>query len=81
MTTTITSEEVAKIVIELQEFGDRLEAKRDPNWLKIARAAALLEALRLGIATIPDAGLPPRFIGVDLGKPGTERSVCGGRHA
>ena len=70
MAITITSDEVRKHVEQLQAVGDRMEAAGDPRWFSIARAAALLEGLRLGITQIDG--------GFDLAVPGSERSV---RHA
>lgn len=74
-TTNFPSAEVATLVIDLQDIGDQLEATVDRRWIKIARAAALLEALRLGIAIIPDAVLPERWIGIDTAKPGKDSSA------
>jgi hypothetical protein len=43
----------AKAAVDsLIAIGDQLEAADDPRWFPVARAAALLESLRLGVAEV-----------------------------
>lgn len=51
-TLTIRQEEARKAVADLTAIGDKLEAESSPLWYLAARAAMLLESLRLGIAEI-----------------------------
>lgn len=80
---TITPADIRKHVNGLQAIGDQLEAAGDPRWLPIAQAAALLEGLRLGLTLIGAEAQPeePRWIGLDMAKPGTDRTVRSRRHA
>ncbi|UCV02332.1 hypothetical protein [Dechloromonas denitrificans] len=58
--TPVPGAKIAALVTELQAIGDRFEAAGDKRWFTVARAAAILEAIRLGFilaATIPDATL------------------------
>lgn len=47
--TPVSSANIARLVNELQTIGDRFEKRGNKSWLPIARAAAILESLRLGI--------------------------------
>lgn len=51
-TPTISQAKAKRMVQALTTLGDRLEADNDPAWYEIARAAASLEALRLGLLTM-----------------------------
>lgn len=48
----ITQAKAKRMVVELTAIGDRLEAENNPAWYEIARAAAALEGMRLGVAVI-----------------------------
>lgn len=48
----ISQAKAKRMVQELTAIGDRLEADNDPAWYEVARAAASLEALRLGLLTM-----------------------------
>ena len=77
MSTNITAADVRKHVNGLQAIGDQMEAAGDPRWLPIAQAAALLESLRLGLSVVTTEPAPDqrRWIGIDLAKPGTDRTA------
>lgn len=47
----VSSANIARLVNELQTIGDRFEKRKNSNWLPIARAAAILESLRLGLTS------------------------------
>lgn len=79
MSTVLSPEDLRRHVERLQAVGDELEAAGDPRWFPIAQAAALLEGLRLGLILI-DAKAP-RWIGIDMGKPGADRTVWSSVHA
>lgn len=51
-TQQLSQTKAKRIVAELTRIGDQLEAADDPRWYEIARAAATLEALRLGVLTV-----------------------------
>lgn len=74
MSTVITQKQLADLVAELTDLGDRLEVAievREKDWHTAARAAAVLESLRLGISTISPA---PMVLGFDLAM-GNDKSV------
>lgn len=77
----ITPEQIAGHVEQLQRLGDTLEAAGSADWLPVARAAALLEALRFGAVEIAfDA--PPLWVGIDLVQTSPPCATFGGpRHA
>lgn len=85
-TTHISTDKIKQHVNGLQAIGTQMENAGDPRWLPIAQAAALLESLRLGLSVIDgqEAAPPaPRWIGVDMAKPGKDMTATypGGRHA
>lgn len=49
---TIPQTNAEALVRFLTALGDEFEANGDAHWLPIAQAAATLEGLRLGLATI-----------------------------
>lgn len=51
-TLTIQQEQARRVVADLTALGEKLEAENNPLWIKAARAAATLEGMRLGIATM-----------------------------
>lgn len=52
-TTTILSQAQAKRMVQkLIAVGERLEAEDSRDWYEVARAAASLDALRLGLLTV-----------------------------
>lgn len=51
-TTVLPSEKAAKIVNDLTLIGEQMETLHNPQWLIVAKAAAMLEALRLGLLAI-----------------------------
>lgn len=51
-TLAIQQEQARQIVADLTAVGDALEAANNPLWFKVARAAAMLEGMRLGVAAI-----------------------------
>lgn len=51
----VTPAQMASLSAELVALGDSLEAKDSPAWLTVARAAALVDGLRLGLVRV-DAG-------------------------
>jgi len=48
-------EQLARLSADLVALGDRLETQRRPEWVLVARAAALVDGLRLGVVCV-DAG-------------------------
>ena len=83
MAVTISSDEMRRHVERLQAVGDKMEAAGDPRWFSIARAAALLEGLRLGITLIDDTepSGQPQIFGMDPAKPGADRTLRSEIHA
>lgn len=78
-TVTISQQQAATMVKQLENLGQRLESINNPDWYTVARAAAMLESLRLGLATI--APEPAIWLGIDMGIPGTDKTVTfQGRH-
>lgn len=51
----VTPEQMARLSADLVKVGDCLEAEQRPEWLAVARAAALLDGVRLGLVRV-DAG-------------------------
>lgn len=49
---TITQSRARDMVGRLTAAGERLEAMEDPAWFEVARAAAFLEGLRLGLIKV-----------------------------
>ena len=76
-TTHITAADLKKHVNNLQAIGTQMEREGDPRWIAIAQAAALIESLRLGLTIITetDHPAPPRWIGIDMAKPGKDMTV------
>lgn len=82
MSTVITQQEAAPMVKRLENLGCRLEVNTpsspySPDWFIVAKAAAMLESLRLGLSAIE----PPIWIGVDMAAPGAEQTVRSIFHA
>lgn len=48
----LPSEKAAQVVNSLTALGDQMEAAHNPQWLIVAKAAAMLEAMRLGLLVI-----------------------------
>lgn len=83
-TTHVTAADLKKHVNNLQAIGTQMEREGDPRWIALAQAAALIESLRLGLTVIADTALPPpRFIGLDMAKPGKDMTATfrGASHA
>lgn len=57
-TATISQAQAKRMVQKLIEVGDRLEAKNSRDWYEVARAAASLDALRLGLLTVELLEIP-----------------------
>lgn len=84
-TTTVTADELKQHVNRLQSIGTQMESAGDPRWLPIAQSAAILEGLRLGLTTIKASDqaidwtginqAQPRFIGIDMAKPGKDTTA------
>lgn len=53
---TISCGQAERMVDRLTAVGERLEAEARPEWLVVAQAAALIEAIRLGLLTVTPAG-------------------------
>ena len=51
-TLAISQDKARQLVADLEALGDQLEAQQNPLWFKAARAAAVLEGMRLGVAAI-----------------------------
>lgn len=74
--THITAADLKKHVNSLQAVGTQMEREGDPRWIALAQAAMLLESLRLGLTVIADTDRPPpRFIGLDMAKPGKDMTA------
>lgn len=54
-TTVVTKAQLAALSANLVAVGDRLEAEGSPDWLPVARAATVLDGLRLDLVEIPAA--------------------------
>lgn len=67
-TTTLTQAQVAKSVANLEAIGTQLEEKDNPEWFAVAQAAAMLESIRLGLATVeaPAFAIPVTKPGRDM---------------
>lgn len=78
MPTTITQQQLKQAVGQLERLGTDLERQGSPDWAIPAIAAAILESLRLGLATI-EPTKPAPWIGIDLGT--GDRTVFGAHHA
>lgn len=75
-TTHVTAADIKKHVNNLQAIGTQMEGEGDPRWIALAQAAMLLESLRLGLTVIADTDRPPpRFIGLDMAKPGKDMTA------
>lgn len=48
----IPQAQARQLVSNLTAIGDKLEAAGNPEWIDIAKAAATLESLRLGVLTV-----------------------------
>ena len=53
---TLSFDQASRMVDRLTAAGDRLEAEARPEWLVVAQAAALIEALRLGLLAVAPMG-------------------------
>jgi len=63
----VPTAKVDALVTELQTIGDRLEAKRLPCWLTIARAAFILAGIRHGFTnTAQVAGINVERLVIDI---------------
>lgn len=47
-----TPEQLAALSRDLVAVGERLEEKNSPDWLAVARAAALVDGLRLNLVSV-----------------------------
>lgn len=47
MMTIITQRQAGRMVVDITRIGDRLESANRREWLTVARAAAMIEAIRL----------------------------------
>ena len=72
-TATITQQQAKQLVQQLEALANRMETKKDADWIAVAKAAALLESLRLGLATITPA--QTEWLRIDIAKPGSEQPV------
>lgn len=52
MKTILPSKKAEQIIEELTVVGEQLETLHNPQWLVVAKAAAMLEAIRLGLLAI-----------------------------
>jgi hypothetical protein len=50
--TTVPQANAKALASQLIALGDELEAKQDPRWFAVARAAALIEGVRLDVVAI-----------------------------
>jgi hypothetical protein len=50
--TTVPQANAKAIAAQLTAIGDEFEAQEDPRWFAIARAAALIEGMRLDVVAI-----------------------------
>ena len=50
---TITQRQAGRMVVDITRIGDRLESANRSEWLTVARAAAMIEAIRLQRTTGP----------------------------
>lgn len=46
-------EQLAALSRDLVKAGERLEKRGGPEWFAVARAAALVDGLRLGLVSLP----------------------------
>ena len=53
-TDAVSEAQLAALSRSLITVGERLEAKESDDWLAVARAAALLDGLRIGVVTLPE---------------------------
>lgn len=70
-TVAITQQQAKDMVQRLENFGRRLELDKSPDWFHCAKAAAMLESLRLGLATIE----PQPTFGFDLAAPCADQTA------
>ena len=52
---TLSFDQASRMVDRLTAVGERLEAEARPEWLVVAQAAALIDAIRLGLLTVTPA--------------------------
>lgn len=50
---TITQRQAGRMVVDITRIGERLESANRSEWLTVARAAAMIEAIRLQRTTGP----------------------------
>lgn len=72
-TVEITQQQAKDMVQRLENLGRRLELDKSPDWFTAAKAAAMLESLRHGLATIE----PPPTFGFSLAAPGADQAATG----
>lgn len=53
---TLSFDQASRMVDRLTVVGERLEAEARPEWVVVAQAAALIEAIRLGLLAVAPAG-------------------------
>lgn len=71
-TATITQQQARDMAKRLENLGMRLELDKSPDWFTVAKAAAMLEAIRLGLTTIEP---PPVIFGFDIAVPCAEQTA------
>lgn len=77
-TAAITQQQARDMAKRLENLGMRLELDKSPDWFTVAKAAAMLESIRLGLATIEP---PPVIWGLDMAAPGADITVRSTFHA
>lgn len=77
-TAAITQQQARDMAKRLENLGMRLELDKSPDWFAVAKAAAMLESLRLGLAAIEP---PPVIFGFDIAAQGADRTVRSPFHA
>ncbi|MDP3440981.1 MAG: hypothetical protein U0989_02610 [Azonexus sp.] len=77
-TAAITQQQATDMAKRLENLGMRLELDKSPDWYTVAKAAALLESIRLGLAAIEP---PPVIFGFDMAAPGADITVQSTFHA
>lgn len=58
----MTQADTKAIVAGLTALGDAFEAADDPRWFTVARAAAALEGIRLGVVAVDPLHQPRREV-------------------
>lgn len=69
-TAAISQQQARDMAKRLENLGMRLELDKSPDWFTVAKAAAMIESLRLGLATIE----PPPVFGFDMA-PGADQTA------